>query len=50
MENQMKQTLDQQVQFHQMKTEENKRTNPEEHSYSVIGNVFKERQSPYNKR
>ena len=35
--------------MHKYKEQENKKTNPEDNSYSVIGNVFKERQSPYNK-
>ena len=37
----MKQTLDQQIQFQKLKAESEKRTNPQDNSYGVIGNVFR---------
>ena len=37
----MKETLVQQIKLHNQKGEEEKKTNPEDISYAVIGNVFK---------
>ena len=48
--NQMKQTLNKQVENHQWKAEQERRSNPEEASYAVIGNLFREKPSPYNKK
>lgn len=46
----MKETLDQQIKLHNQKGEEEKKTNPEDISYAVIGNVFKEKITPFDKR
>ena len=47
---QIKSTLDDQVRYHSQQALNSKRSNPEEHSYSVIGNMFRERNSPYDKK
>lgn len=46
----MKKTLEWQVAVHQQKAEQEKKVNPEELTYGVIGNMFKPRHIPYDKR
>lgn len=46
----MKNTLDLQIDIHNRKSEQEKQVNPEQHTYSVLGKMFQEKQSPYNKR
>ena len=48
--NQMKQTLNKQVENHQWKSEQERRSNPADASYAVIGSLFREKPSPYNKK
>ncbi len=45
----MKETLDRQVRLVNQKKYEASQVNPEEYTYGVIGNVFKTRESPYDK-
>lgn len=46
----MKETLDQQVKIQSYKRAEEHRVNPEENSFAVISNMFREKPSPYDKR
>ena len=46
----MKEVLDNQVIVNQRKKSEEKKMNPEENSYSVIGNVFRNRDSSFDKK
>ena len=46
----MKETLDNQVFTHQRKLSRDRITNPEENSYSVIGDVFRDKAKTYDKR
>ena len=48
--NEIKQTLDSQVRYHSQQALENKKSNPEDNSYSVIGNMFRERNCSYDKK
>ena len=45
----MKETLDQQVKAHNYKKFEESKINPEQYSYGVISNVFRERGASYDK-
>ena len=45
----MKETLERQVKQHNMKKLQEKKINPEENSYGIIGNVFRERKATYDK-
>ena len=46
----VKETLDQQVQMHNFQKQEEQRVNPEQNSYSVIGTMFRNKVSPYDKK
>lgn len=50
MTNQMKNTLDLQIDIQHRKSQQEKRVNPQQNTYSVIGNMFKQRPLPYNKQ
>lgn len=45
----VKETLDQQVKEHNYKKFEESKINPEQYSYGVISNVFRERAASYDK-
>ena len=46
----IKSTLDNQIKLNERRREEERKINPEDHSYGIIGNIFKEKGSPYDKR
>lgn len=46
----MRETLDNQVLTHQRKLSQERMTNPEENSYKVIGDVFRDKAKTYDKK
>lgn len=46
----MKETLDRQVMQHNIHKLEQQAANPEDYSYGVIGNIFRERKQTYDKQ
>ena len=50
MNNEFKEVLDSQVIINQRRKSEEKRINPEENSYSVIGNVFRDKSAIHDKK
>ena len=48
--NEIKRTLDDQVRYQSQQALNSKKSNPEDHSYSVIGNMFRDRNSSYDKK
>lgn len=50
MNQEIKSTLDHQMKVNEIRREQERKINPEDHSYGIIGNIFKDKGSPYDKR